>query len=210
MNSKLNIWNMALGFIGTRTISTEDERTLEAIQCGLYWDNARRSALRDYPWNFARRRASLAEISLPSGYEHEFTHAYALPNDLLHALKIYPNWHDYNALGANERARFMIVHDANNKQGILLCNTAKCLLAYTADIEDCNMFDDLFTHMLARKLAALIAVPLLKNNPAKVQELEQLYRAAIPNAMQADANEGKEQASMDSWILARGESYAYK
>ena len=43
--SKLDIFNMALGFIGTRTIASANENTPEAIQCGLYWDRARRSAL---------------------------------------------------------------------------------------------------------------------------------------------------------------------
>ena len=77
---KLDIFNMALGFLGTRTIASENERTPEAIQCDLYWDRARRSALRDYPYRFAVRRVVLAEKTLPETYEGEWRHAYALPD----------------------------------------------------------------------------------------------------------------------------------
>ncbi len=201
MISKLGIWNMALGFIGTRTVAAESERTLEAVQCGIYWDSARRGALRDYPWNFAQRRAWLAKTSLPQEYANQYAYAYAVPDDMLLALRIYPTGKDYDDV---ESGRFILAYNAQSKQPIILTNAPEALLAYTADIEDTSIFDDLFAYMLARKLAALIAVSLLKNNTTKVQELEQLYRAAIPSAMQANAREGFEQAISDSWILARG------
>ncbi len=210
MISKLSIWNMALGFVGTRTIASENEKNLEAIQCELYWDSARRGALRDYPWNFAQRRVWLAKVDLPTGYAQQYAYAYAVPEDMLLALRIYPHGKDYANHADAKSGRFIIVYDGENKKPIILSNTASALLAYTADISDTTIFDDLFAHMLARKLAALIAVSLLKNNSTKIQELEQLYRAAIPNAMQANAREGKEQEKVDTWLLTRGESYAHK
>ena len=60
MAGMLQVWNMALGWVGTRTVAAENENTQEAVQCRLFWDNARRQVLRDFPWNFARRRARLA------------------------------------------------------------------------------------------------------------------------------------------------------
>ena len=204
MTPKITIWNMALGFIGTRTIASEDENTLEAIQCKLYWDNARRGALRDYPWNFAQRRVYLAEVPMLAGYEEQYRYAYALPNDILKAHKIFPQGQDYEAMGDRERGRFIIAHNGESKTGILLCNAEKASLSYTADIEDASLFDDSFVYLLTRKLSAIIAVSLLKNNPQKVQELEQIYRMAIPSAVQANAGEGREKERPDSWILARG------
>ncbi len=192
---------MALGFIGTRTIAAESEKTLEAVQCGLYWDSARRGALRDYPWNFAQRRIWLAQTTLPNEYEQQYAYAYAVPDDMLLALRIYPYGKDYEDI---DMGRFIIVYNGESKQPILLTNAESALLAYTADIEDTSIFDDLFAYMLARKLAALVAVSLLKNNTTKVQELEQLYRATIPSAVQASAREGHEQKLVDTWILARG------
>ncbi len=207
MKTKITVWNMALGFIGTRTITSQEENTLEAVQCGLYWDSARRHALRDFPWNFAQRRAWLAQVSLPEGYEQQYSHAYALPHDLLQALKLFPQGHDAAQYGDMEAGRFILVYHAERKSQVLLCNTPKALLAYTADIEDVGLFDDAFMLMLARKLASMIAVSLLKSNAGRVQELEELYKASVPSAQQADINEGRPQDRGDTWLVARGGCY---
>ena len=55
---------MALGFIGTRAVAGPSERTPEAMQCALYWDRARRAALRDFPYPFAKRRIRLARLEV--------------------------------------------------------------------------------------------------------------------------------------------------
>ena len=93
--SRLDIYNMALGFIGARTIASPNENCNEAIQCELYWDRARRSALRDYPSNFAVQRVQLAETIVPSVYCDEqgrpvvYQHAYALPNKCLKVMRLH-------------------------------------------------------------------------------------------------------------------------
>ncbi len=205
--SKILIWNMALGWIGTRTVASEEEKTLEAIQCGIYWDMARRQVLRSYPWNFAQKREWLAQVPMPVGYEHEYSFAYAMPLDALKANKILPQGQEHyghNQHGnVDDMTRFIVVNDHEGQRTVLLTNAPKIVLAYTADIEDGRLFDDLFTHVLARKLAADIAVSLLKNNAGKVQELEQLYRSAIPTAVQTDASEGREKSKEDAWLAAR-------
>ncbi len=208
--SKILIWNMALGWIGTRTVSSEGEKTLEAVQCGLYWDMARRQVLRSYPWNFAQKRVWLAQVPMPVGYELEYEHAYAMPLDALKANKILPDGkesyapnYDGSYSGIDELTRFIVVNDHAGGRSVLLTHAPRVVLAYTADIEDARLFDDLFSHVLARKLAADIAVSLLKNNAGKVQELEQLYRDAVPTAIQSDASEGRERPKEDSWLAAR-------
>ena len=57
--------------------------------------------------------------------------------------------------------------------------------------------------MLARKLAAMIAVALLKNNTGKVNELAQLYSSTLPDSRQANASEREERPTVDSWLAAR-------
>lgn len=86
--TQIAIWNRALGFLGARSIAAEDENTPEALQCRLYWDSARRQALRDYPWAFAQRRAWLARVALPTGFEQEYRFAYALPEACLKAHEV--------------------------------------------------------------------------------------------------------------------------
>ena len=184
---------MALGFIGTRTVASESERTPEAIQCALFWDSARRAALRDYPWNFAQCRARLAETILPEVRAGDWGYAYALPD---RCLKIHQLW------SGGRRARFLPVYEA--ERPIILSDGAEAMADYTRDVTETSRWDDAFCGVMARRLACLICVPLLKNNAGKVQELEGLYRAALPEAMQADASEREQRAEPDAWLLARG------
>lgn len=191
----MTVWNMALGWVGTNTVASESENTPAAIQCGIYWDSARRQSLRDYPWNVAQRRVWLAEIPMLEGWEMKYSHAYALPEDCVKASKLYRE--------GRKETRFVLAYNPATRSRALLATAPKALLLYTADVGDVALSDDLFAAVLARKLATLVAVPLLKNNASKVQELEQLYRAAIPTAVEADAGEGSEEEKPDSWISSR-------
>lgn len=193
--SKLDIFNMALGFIGTRTIASANENTPEAIQCGLYWDRARRSALRDYPYRFAVRRVVLAEKSLPAAYAEEWRHAYALPDGCLKVHAV----HDGKEQGRKRPFRL----ESDTEGALLLCDVPRAMATCTFDVEEATRWDELFVMAMARKLAALVAVPLLKNNSGKVQELVQLYQMAIPHADGQDASERESRRRPDSWLLAR-------
>lgn len=193
--TQIAIWNWALGFLGARSIAAEDENTPEALQCRLYWDSARRQALRDYPWAFAQRRAWLARVALPSGFEQEYRFAYALPEACLKA-------HEVRHEGLLPRP-FCLARDPAGDAAILLTSASRALLLYTEDVRHCHQFDDLFAHMLARKLACLLAAPLLKSNSQKIAELEQLYSASLPQARQSDASERRPLPLPDSWLQAR-------
>ena len=56
---------------------------------------------------------------------------------------------------------------------------------------------------MAKKLAALIVVPLLKNNPDKVRELEQLYQMAVQKSEGQAASERVDKKSADGWLAMR-------
>lgn len=102
-------------------------------------------ALRDYPWAFAQRRAWLARVPLPSGFEQEYRFAYALPEACLKA-------HEVRHEGLLPRP-FCLARDPAGDATILLTSASRALLLYTEDVRHCHQFDDLFAHMLARKLA---------------------------------------------------------
>ena len=193
--SQISVWNRALGFLGTRSVASEQENTPEALQCRLYWDSARRQVLRDFPWSFAQRRAWLALQALPQGYGPEFRFAYALPEN---CLKVHAVRHE----GISDRPFCLALNTAGDGS-LLLTNASRALLLYTEDVQNSRLFDDLFAHMLARKLAALVAVPLLKGNGQKAAELEQLYAASLPPAREAAASERSEKPAEDSWLATR-------
>lgn len=194
---KIQIWNMALGFIGSRTVASESENTPEAIQCGLYWDNARRAALRDYPWHFAQTRAQLAEKVLPPLYEGVWKFAYGVPDRSLKVHGIY-------APGGRRKLYFEMARYEDGTD-VILTNTEHAIASYTRDVTEVARFDEDFVYALARKLACLVAIPILKNNSQKVQELVGLYNASLPAAHDADSSERRDVEEEDSWLRTRGE-----
>ena len=193
---KLDIFNMALGFAGQRTIASTDENTPEAIQCALYWDRARRSALQDFPYNFAQRRVRLAAKALPEAYAGEWRFCYGLPEACLKLSGIYDGAH-----GAFSAQPYQLRNEG--QEVIILANADQAWADCTVDVQDIRLWPELFVLAMARKLACLIAIPLLKNNPQKLQELEQLYQRALPRADAQDASEGRRSAPADSWLAAR-------
>lgn len=194
--SRLDIYNMALGFVGTGTIASPNENRPEAIQCELYWDRARRAALRDFPYNFAKRRVFLAEKPFPAEYEGDWRCCYALPEKCLRVLGVHLP-HDH------KRGPFIEVH--GDEHSVIMTDVANAVADYIYDVEDISRWDDLFVMSMARRLACLIATPLLKNNQAKLQELEQLYQMSIPKTDGIDAAETieREQLKAPSWLDAR-------
>lgn len=195
--ARLDICNMALGFIGSRTIASLAENTPEAVQCGLFWNRARRAALQDHPWNFAVRRVVLAEKPLPGAWAGLWRHCYALPDLCLRVLSV--------AAPGAAGAPFCLRAGEQGGQGLfILSNEAQALAEGVFDTTDVSLWSELFVLVMARRLACLIAVPLLKNNPQKLQELEQLCRMALPRAAGQDAAEGRQGPKSDAWLQARG------
>lgn len=193
---RLDIYNMALGFIGTGTIGSPNERRPEAIQCELYWDRARRAALRDFPYNFATRRVRLAEKPMPEEYADQWRFAYAWPDKALKVVRVHGSMQSLCA-------RDFSVRNVGS-ENVILTNEDAARADIIFDQEDISLWDDLFVMAMARKLACLISTPLIKNNQAKLQELEQLYQAAIPQADAQNASEHRQHRKPDTWLLARG------
>lgn len=193
--SQIDIYNMALGFIGTRTVSSVNDRTPETIQCNLYWDRARRAALRDYPYPFAQTRVELTEKTLPTGYE-SWQYCYAFPSNALKVSRV----DDGRARGRSEA--FEVGYGSEGS--LVFTNISNAVATCTIDVEDITFWDELFVMAIAYRLAMLIAVPLLKNNSQKIQELSQLYQALVPLAEGQAASEQRCREELDAWLKARG------
>lgn len=184
--TRLDIYNMALGHIGTRMLASDREATPEAAQCNLYYDRARRAAIRDYPYPFCRRRVWLGRIGLPDEYADEWQYAYAMPEDALKIIRIGDN--EEFELG---RAGAVLAIFCNSEHPLALC---------AVDVPNPAEWDELFAEALAYRLAMFIATPLLKNNPAKIQELAQLYANLTPALHGHAASEGRRaKAASDEW-----------
>lgn len=196
MASKISIINMALGWLGAPPIAALTEKRPEAIYASQYYDSALEQTLRDHRWNFAQRRKRLAALDVPDGYSGIYDNAYALPVDCLHA---------HTVLDAAENTfPFIVALAEDGGSKIVLTNVASAYLAYTALVTVPELYDPNFVRAMSRRLAADIAVPILKNNAQKVQEAETLYDRELSRAKLADYREGKPEEEEDvSWIQAR-------
>lgn len=196
MASKIAIINMALGWLGAPPIAALTERRPEAIYASQYYDSALEQTLRDHRWNFAQRRMRLAAIDVPDGYQGVYEDAYAMPVDCLHAHTVLD--------AADNTFPFIVALAEDGGSKIVLTNVASAYLGYTALVTVPELYDPNFVRALSRRLAADIAVPILKNNAQKVQEAETLYDRELMKAKLADYREGKPEEEEDvSWIAAR-------
>lgn len=194
MLTKISVWNQALGAIGVRSVASENERTPEAIQCSLYWDEARRTALSDYAWSFAQVRTILAEVSVPNVYSDEWKHAYQYPPECLHIHGIHERKKPFEP--------FQVVR-AENGTRIILTNAICAIADYTRDVPDVSSWDDNFARAVSLCLSMRLITPLLKGNTALQNEIYKQYARALPSAATLNANERKTRKYIDSWLCVR-------
>ena len=180
-SSKIEICNLALGYLGEPPIADLDEKRPAAIYCKLYLGPAIAAVLREHPWNFAQAREKLAPVTKPEGW-YNYSQAYALPNKCV-------NIHFLLSPGGFKSRNFEMA-DTDNRT-ILLTSIPQAVADFTRLIDDASRFDPYFVQVLARKLQAFIVKPLCKNNPPLVQEAETLYQRELEAARLQDAREGR-------------------
>lgn len=193
--SPVNICNIALSHLGAGGIDALTERSAEANACQLHYDIARDATLRDFPWNFATKRAVLAALSeTPPA---PWSYLYALPTDCLLAREIVNS-------GGTARIPFSVESNSGGTARVLLSDQSSATLVYTARVTEAALFDPMFVEALSWRLAALICMPITRNRNI-MQMAQTMYLNAIAQAQRADGNEGQADTPADAdWIVARG------
>lgn len=142
--SGVDICNLALDLLRQQE-KVEDienpESDTEGL-CARWYDVTRRSVLRAFPWNFARKRGvlSLNGTAPLFGYAN----AYNLPNDYLEIVFVGDNYKDdYETDYSVEGNQLLIENDSATSQNI----------CYIYDIKDVAKFDAIFVDLLTAELA---------------------------------------------------------
>lgn len=208
-SSDVEICNIALTRIGHQTISslaTGSSSPKAATLCALHYPLCRDAVLRAHPWNFAIRRATLAQSSTTPN--HEYLYQHALPTDCLKVIRT--EW-EANGFVGTAVYGFPGVHGMAMDSApyriegrFVLTNEGTVKIEYIARVEDVAQFDDLFVDVLAQRLAAELCMPL-KESTSTTQALWQVYGQKLSEARTADAQEGTPRAVVDlsPWIAAR-------
>lgn len=173
---KIDICNMALSRLGVELIESLNEASEPARVCSQFYNQARRVVLRRYNWTFATRRSELA--LLPTTIP-DYLYAYRYPARCEFVRKLYNK--DCDNIPAYTEYKL-----GSDSEGMIIYTDVENAVAeYTADIEDCGLFDSQFTEMLSWKLAAEMAFKLTGNMQIAQMadsQYNNLYLEAVANS----------------------------
>lgn len=196
MTSIVSICNLALSNLGKENISDPSDAGAEARACRQFYEQTRDALLQVYPWRFAGRTLSLAEVTNTEA--GKWRYAYQRPNDCLKVRWIRPAYSVDDPCAQSYQQEisnpFEIEGDA------LFCNLSPAFLRYTFRLVDPTKFSPLFVETLSWHLAVRLAMPLTRD----LKQRNDAYQLAMQTRSQAevaDANEVRETSDHSSELV---------
>lgn len=181
----------ALDYEGLAAAGVQDE----AVTCARHFAFVRDRLLRQYPWLFARKSATLARLTTAA---QGWRFAFALPPDCLKVLAAFVPAPPHGAsspvpfpypqtvprLYDNGGGRLLPHWEVLENR--LLTNHSNAEVRYTARITDTERWDPAFADAFCAALASEIAAAVT-GSPANIQGMEQRAQAAIQEAHNSGA-----------------------
>ena len=195
MPAPVDVYNMALMRIGVFNDKVEDvtEQSKGALVCTVFYNMMRQYVLRDFPFNFAETRATLAALGNPP---QNWNFNYLLPPDCVRAL--YITTPGIRRPPLSLQPTWQIVQVSGTRQVVTDMNPVE--LVYTADIQDLNQWDPIAISALAYRLGAEIAMPM-KASAGIAQSCMQAYIREANRAAAASMSETILDPEADNEIL---------
>lgn len=177
----VDICNSALIKLGTEKISALNDNSRQAILCNEQYNKLRTSLLREHPWNFAIKRASLsAAVTTPAwGFAHQFT----LPADYLRIIDTEYTDDKYQVEGSK-----------------ILCDRDTLNIRYIYDVTDTAIMTSDFKELLAFRIALDLGYVLIQSN-AVMQTLQQQYDRMLRDVRSFDGQENPSQDVTDDLFI---------
>jgi hypothetical protein len=181
VTSSTEIANLALDLLSAGIVTDIENGTspTEALMKRWY-DQSRRKCLREHPWNFAIRRATLAASATAPAFG--YAKAFPVPADFLRIL--------YVSTDLVSDQETILPTSAYQVEGnaVLITNnyssSESLRLVYVADVTTVSNMDPLFVDLLAYEIALSVAYKVTENN-TNIQRLGELHkrRSAIARAI---------------------------
>jgi hypothetical protein len=163
--SVVEICNIALARIGvTMSIAALSEKSKEAIQCSLLYEQTRDRVLSAAPWPFARKFAAL---QLTGDAPDRWLYRYEYPNDCLDIRHVYPplpsgmTASGFRLWQRQSRAAYELAEGEDDNQ-TLCTDVEQAVAEYTVRVVNPLRFTSQFSSALEWALAAELALPLAK------------------------------------------------
>lgn len=213
MAAKIDIINGALQNLGEEQAKDPNELSQQAKVINFRYDVARKELLELHPWNFALKRAALANTGTAPLFQ--FTNAFRLPSDLIRMvatdlqldLKVFGN-PDFNGFQIisnfstfQEADRYSIENDGIGK--LLLSDDESKEILYVYDQQDPEQFSPTFTELLSKSLSAKCAYRITNSRTVAEAEREE-FLLMLDNALSTDSQQGTtERIEVSSFLSAR-------
>lgn len=193
MSSIIEICNRALSNLGnSRSINSLTEASKEAGECSLHFEPCRDAVLADFDWNFATKRAALADTGNPPP---DWQYAYRYPTDCLRITEIMlPGVRNPTA---DQRVQYEVGSDSDLTGKLIYTDQPDAWLKYVARVADVNMYDAIFIEALAWRLSAAINMTITGNADLGNNALR-MYQSVILSAGSRSMNESQEPPQPDS------------
>ena len=198
MPGETDVINVALRLIGEGAITSRTDGSDTANTVDDIYDDVLDDLLRGHNWNFATKRAQLAQAATAPTFE--FDYAYGLPADWVRTISVHDNDAGYGTL-------FHRMEYAGNDQLCIVTSASECYLRYVAQLTDPNKWQADFRRAMSLALARDLAVPIAGSNTLQDQ-LDKQFRKKYAQAMTADAQGSfPELRPRGKWASARGGYY---
>lgn len=208
MTTPLDVCNLALGRIGTRSaIASLTEASPEAYYCRLFYAQARDATLMAEDWRFATAFQALALSGTAPG---RWRYQYAMPADCLKAHGIVdprciaPDAVNPATFPPVRFERGLGLDGGGAQVPAIWTDEAGAVLKYTAQVENPGLWEAAFITALSWELAAEIAVPIT-GNAALQQAMFVGFQQSVAAARNASANQGVLTSdAVPDWLRCRG------
>jgi len=193
VTSIVSICNLALSNLAKENISALTEPTAEARACKQFFEFERDLMFQAYPWRFAGRTVSLAEIA--NDKPRAWGRAYQRPVDCLHVRWLRPAYSTVDPVRQSHHEEVLNPFEIEGET--IYCNLSPAFARITARLTDPSKLPPLVVDLLAWRLAARLAMPLTRDPKIRADAMKIAEQAKI-DAQEADANEVRETSDHES------------
>jgi hypothetical protein len=187
--SEVQICNRALQRLGVKRITSLTEDSRNARACNAAYTDLRDFELREHPWSFAAKRASIAADATGPIFNKD--NYFTLPSDYIRMLPIDPEY--------NLNSQDWIIEGKK----IATNDGAPLKIRYIYRVTDPNEMDSQFREALSAKIAWELAEELTQSS-AKGDRALRDYEKIIAQAKHTNAIlREAQQPPDDTWITVR-------
>lgn len=193
MDSKIQIYNMALGNLGMQKIFSTDTDDPRYKACELFYTEALEDTYAEHAWGFANVKEQFA---LVTATVVGWSYVYAYPPKAAQVHNVFSAANvDYK-----EEQDFEVVFLPDQNKKVVCSNEQSAYQEYTYKVADTTLFSPKFVVALAFKLAALMA-QTLTTDIGIVQAMQQNAALIIGEAKRLDSNEKPRQPKQTNKIV---------